>query len=249
MIGPSLQWIEGSASQNVVLEAGSEELVATLTDELVAAKFLGTSYAADTPTHEELDAVPSVFLSHDWGGASGRREQVSIEVEAETIALYLVRFWKSRNPFWSDIAARRAFDHSFPVAKCIQTALVNAMAIRLELSSAQSKTAANRFERECFRDLCFFRMASLALGGVSHRAAARETARWCDGASGGQYTLKASSLEKDYPKWTRDPLLGLIWVRQINQLRNDAPELFDAKQEELLSRMPSLSGALVGIRR
>ncbi len=67
-------------------------------------------------------------------------------------------------------------------------------------------------QRSKLKDVAFFRMAAhilgeATIGKATVAAAAREAARWLDKTDAGKSTVKASTLERDFPAWKREGTL------------------------------------------
>lgn len=133
--------------------------------------------------------------------------------DAEIVALYLARFWHFKSPWWADEALRKVYASRLPATKAVEIVHVRAADLRL-CDKGQNK---GQFLRQAWEDRAFFLAAAMREAGVSAKEASHQSARWRDEFSVGAFTAKASTIEKEYPKWADDPLRGKVWCRQLSQ--------------------------------
>jgi hypothetical protein len=138
----------------------------------------------------------------------------SIRREAEVVALYLARSWHFDSPWWADEALRKIFTDGLPVTNAARTAHARAADLRLA-DKCQNKSV---FLRQAWEDRAFFLSATMREAGVSAKEASEQAARWRDEFSAGAFTAKASTIERNYPKWADDPLRGRVWCGQLSQV-------------------------------
>ncbi len=133
--------------------------------------------------------------------------------DAEIVALYLARFWHFESPWWADEALRIVFASKLPATKAVETAFVSGADLRLR-DKGQNK---GQFLRQAWEDRAFFLVAAMREAGVSANEASHQAARWRDEFGVGAFTAKASTIEKEFPKWADDPLRGKVWCGQLSQ--------------------------------
>jgi hypothetical protein len=168
---------------------------------------------------------------------------------SEIAALYLARSLHFRSPWWADAALQKIFDDKLPLIKATATAHANAMDLRLT-EKGQSK---REFLWQHWNDQTYFQVATMRDAGESAKDASRHAARWRDENTGGDFTLMASTVEKNFPKWAKDSLCGKIWCDQLSQeMKGLSPsQKLDLVQSNMLraARLPSLAYGLQGERR
>lgn len=196
-------------------------------------------------TSEILDAIPlAEFESHEGTGSWDEVRRC-----AEIVALYLVRFHHFKSPWWADEALRRIFTDRLPLTKAAEITHSWAADLRREGKGQGKKT----FLQQGWEDHAFFQVAAMRAAGVSAREAAEHGARWRDEFSDGSFTVRASSVQKDFPKWASDPLRGKVWC---NQLSREFAGLAPSQKEALVDRnksraakLPPCPAGLIGQRR
>lgn len=169
--------------------------------------------------------------------------------DAEIVALYLARFWHFDSPWWADEALRKVFASRFPLTKAAEIAHVRAADLRLG-EGGQNK---GQFLRQAWEDRAFFFSAAMRESSVSAKVASQQAARWRDEFSSGAFAAKASTIERNYPKWADDPLRGRVWCGQLSQVMEGltSAEKADLMQcNKLRARMlPPCPEGLRGNRR
>lgn len=167
----------------------------------------------------------------------------------EIVALYLARCGYFECPWWADEALRKIFEDRLPVTKAAET--VHAYAADLRLAGKGQKKRS--FLRQKWEDHAFFQVATMRAASVSATEASEHAARWLDEFSAGDFTLSASTIEKEYPKWASDPLGGQVWCRQLSW---ETAGLTPSKKLDLIQcnklrteMLPPLPRGLKGTRR
>mgnify|MGYP005851197531 CR=1 FL=1 len=196
-------------------------------------------------TGEILDAIPlAEFESHEGTGSWGEVRRC-----AEIVSLYLARFGHFKSPWWADEALRKIFTDRLPLTKAAEIAHTRAADLRLA-GKGQGKKA---FLQQVWEDHAFFQVAAMRAAGVSAREAAEHGARWRDEFSDGSFTVRASSVQKDFPKWASDPLRGKVWCNQLSrEFAGLSPSQKEALVDRNKSRATKLSpcpAGLIGQRR
>lgn len=157
----------------------------------------------------EIEGRPDDLLPR-WSRRP-RRQQYD-RLNAEIVALYLARSWHFESAWWSDIALTRLFDADLPATKVVSNTHRRASDLRQE-GRGQSK---HHFLCQFWNDHTFFQVAAMRAGGVSATEASSKLAVWRERFSDGQFTVKASTIQKNFPDWSRDPLGGWIWCQQLD---------------------------------
>lgn len=226
MRGPSLIWSLSFSTQDTEPPLSPDDQITLFSDEILAAIPL-----EDFERLEEAGAIDQF-----------RRD-------AEIVALYLVRSWHFDSAWWADAGLRKIFDDKLPATKAIALAHANGFALRLS-GKGQSK---REYLRQYWDDQTFFQVAAMRGAGVSAHEASHQAARWRDEITDGSFTTKASTVEKEYPKWAKSSLRGKVSCDQLSQVMEclTPSEKVDLIQSNALrvALMPPLANGLQGERR
>ena len=175
--------------------------------------------------------------------------------DAEVAALYLARFWRKRNPWWADEALQVVFHAGLPVTKAAKVAHSEAMEIRKKKSAQQQGQLLRRFDEQKLKDIAFYQIESMRRAGISLAKASETIALWLEWISKGtkedraalrlgmmpKRMWKATTLERESPRWRDDWLRGRIWAEAIRRsfTSMDEANLY-GNQEKLLNRLKTL---------
>lgn len=199
----------------------------------------------DNFINEILTAIPLDELELHKENGTFKTVQQAVQV----VALYLARSLHFNSPWWADEALLQLHTNNLPTTKTAKT--VFALAVNLRLVGGGQKL--DGFERQRLEDVTFHQVAAMRVAGHSAEEAARHGARWRDDFSDGNATVMASTIQKGYPTWASEPLLGKIWVSQLSCLMS---KLSNKKAANLIQAhlllaelRPSLPSGLKGFRR
>lgn len=213
-----------------------EQMITDFKDEIL------TAISPDKHEPPSNDAVvPSIFREQP-------RNRVSDQRNAEIVALYLGRFWNTKNPWWSDEALQVAFRSSLPVTSSAQVAHTEAMELRGRIPARQQGQKFRRFNEQRLKDLVFVQIATMKEAGATLVSASEGMAEWLEWFSKGcdadrkkfelppppkrQWTAK--TLEREARRWCKDPLKGKLWAEAIAR---EARDLDEGGREYLRSRL------------
>ena len=172
-----------------------------------------------------------------------------LRLEAEVVALCLARSWHFKSPWWADEALRLLHTKNLPTTKATENAHIFAADLRISGDGQSLK----KFQRQHWEDLTYFQVSAMRMAGISAKEASQHGARWRDEFSDGNATVKASKIDKGYPKWASDPLRGKVWVGQLSRVMsklNDAEKIkLIRKNKSRAAKLPPLPEGLKGERR
>ncbi len=196
-------------------------------------------------TREILSAIP--LDEFEW-----REEYDSwdtIRRAAEIVSLYLARSWRFKSPWWADQAIQKLFTERLPFTKVTEN--MHSLVANLRLADEGQKKS--DFLRQIWEDQSFFQVAAMRAAKIRSDDASQHAARWRDEVSNGEFTVKASVVEKGYPKWASDPFRGKVWRRQLSQMMDgltEAAKIDLIRSNKLRAEMlPAPPNGLKGERR
>jgi len=162
-----------------------------------------------------------------------------------TIALYLARFARTKNPFWVDEAILICGDYRLPIIETLRNAHIQVT----EMRRKNPKHSYFRVGRTKYVDMAFYRMAAHVLGGATVRAAAKEAARWLDMQKEPGVWAKASTFEKGFAAWKEETPWWPLLQETIEELSPEERKGFIDSTINKLSSLPPLREELHGSRR
>ena len=197
------------------------------------------------PIHpeEQITAFKNEILAaislEDCEQQEGEAALALVLPDAEVAALYLARFWHTRNPWWADEALQVVFHTGLPVTKAAKVAHSEAMEVRKQKTTRQQGQMLRRFEDQKLKDFAFIQIETMRTTGIALSKACRTMALWLDQFSKGidkdreklgiqtvpKRMWNSETLRNQSPKWRDAWLGGKVWadaIRTTYEVMDDA---------------------------